>query len=111
MVNYATYSLDLVFGALSSPVRRQVLERLSRGAASIKELAAGHSISLPGLLKHVAVLEKAGLVETYKEGRVRTCRLNAAPMLDAVEWLAFYRAFWNSQLDALADYLEGEGGQ
>ena len=108
MVNYSAHTLDQVFGALSHPIRRDILINLAAGQASIKDLAAPFRISLPGFLKHIAVLEQAGLVETQKHGRVRTCRLNAVPMLSAAEWLAHYEAFWSGQLDALGEFLEQE---
>jgi DNA-binding transcriptional ArsR family regulator len=111
MVNYSTGTLDLVFGALAHPIRRRILEDLSRGAATIKELAAPFQISLPGLMKHVGVLETAGLVKTNKHGRIRTCQLDAGPMLSAAEWLAYYEAFWNNQMDSLEAFLEQENEQ
>lgn len=104
MVYYST--LDLTFGALSHPIRRGILSRLAQGTASAKELAHPFNISLQGILKHIHILEQAGLVSTSKVGRVKTCQLNAAPMQDAAEWLAFYEQFWNQQFDALADFLE-----
>jgi DNA-binding transcriptional ArsR family regulator len=106
MVNYFTSTLDLTFGALAHPIRRGILARLAQGAAPIKEIAHPFNISLPGILKHIGILEEAGLVATSKEGRVKTCQLNAAPIQEAAEWLAFYEQFWNQQFDALADYLE-----
>ena len=71
-------SLDLVFGALADPTRRAVLERLGEGEASIGELAQPFDMALPSLMKHVRVLEAVGLVESQKNGRVRTCRLKPA---------------------------------
>jgi DNA-binding transcriptional ArsR family regulator len=106
MTNYSAPTLDLTFRALSHPTRRGILSRLARGGAPIKELAQPFNIALPTMLKHVGILEEAELVTTSKEGRVKTCVLNAAPMQDAAEWLAFYEQFWNKQFDALADYLE-----
>ena len=106
MVNYFAPTLDLTFNALSHPIRRGILTQLARGAASIKDLARPFNISLPAILKHIGILEKAGLVTTSKEGRVKTCQLNAAPMQEAVEWLAFYEQFWNQQFDSLATFLE-----
>lgn len=105
MVKY--YSLDATFGALSHPIRRAILARLARGEAAVTELAAPFHISLPALLKHLRILGQVGLITNKKAGRVHTCRLNAAPMQQAAEWLAFYETFWNNRLDALGEYLEG----
>ncbi|HUF38500.1 MAG TPA: metalloregulator ArsR/SmtB family transcription factor [Anaerolineales bacterium] len=105
MVNNSLRSFDRTFGALANPIRRGILIRLREGAAPVSELAAPYEISLPGMLKHIGVLEDAGLVETVKEGRTRTCRLTAAPLMEAAEWLSAYRAFWDGQLDALGDFL------
>lgn len=105
MVKYSTAALDATFGALADPVRRAVLARLAAGESSVSELAAPFRISLPGFSKHLHVLERAGLVSTAKDGRVRRCRLEAEAMQDAAEWIAQYRAFWEEQFDALAKHL------
>lgn len=104
MVIYGS-ALDATFGALSDPVRRAVLARLAHGEAGVSELAAGHPISLPAFLKHLRVLEEAGLVASRKEGRVRRCRLMPDPLATAEEWLEQHRVFWSRQLDSLARYL------
>ncbi len=107
MVNYLqSVNLDATFGALSDSVRRGIVLRLSRGEASISELAKPYDISLPAVLKHIRVLREAGLVASKKEGRVHRCRLMTAPMQDAAEWISSYRRFWEKQLDSLAEYLE-----
>jgi DNA-binding transcriptional ArsR family regulator len=98
--------LDQTFGALADPTRRALLARLARGPASTSELAAPFAFSLPAVLKHLAVLELAGLVHGEKRGRVRRYRLRATPMRHAAAWLEEYRAFWESHLDALEHYLE-----
>lgn len=108
MVNYST-ALDNTFGALAHPIRREILARIARGEATVSELAAPASISLPAMLKHIRILEKVGLVVSKKEGRVHICRLNAAPMQEAAEWLAFYKKSWNGKLDALGEFLEENG--
>ena len=107
MVYYSS-NLDLTFSALSDPTRRAIISRLAEGEAAISELAAPFEMSLPAVTKHIRVLEKAGLLTRKKQGRVQYCRLNAAPMRDATNWLAFYQKFWDEKLDSLADYLEGE---
>jgi DNA-binding transcriptional ArsR family regulator len=91
MVKYYR-DLNQTFAALADPIRRQMIERLARGSASVTELAAMHRVSLPGVLKHVRTLERAGLIETEKTGRVRRCRLSARPMRDAADWLEKYRS-------------------
>ena len=93
-----TRSLDQFFAALSDPTRRAVLERLVAGPASVKDLAAPHSMALPTFMRHLGVLEKAGLVRSIKKGRVRTCHLEPAPMLEAQGWLAWQRQVWESRV-------------
>jgi DNA-binding transcriptional ArsR family regulator len=105
MVKYST-SLDTTFAALSDPTRRTILTTLERGHASVTELSRPHDISMPAILKHLRVLEHAGLIEQKKTGRVRMCRLTAAPMRQALDWLSFYRVFWENQLDNLGRFLE-----
>jgi DNA-binding transcriptional ArsR family regulator len=98
--------LDQVFSALSDATRREVLEHLSEdGGATVTELAQPHGMSLPGFMKHLRVLEDAGLVTRSKEGRVVRCELAAKPMQEAAMWLAHYEKFWNARLDALGRYL------
>lgn len=98
--------LDATFSALSDPTRRAILTRLARGDTSVGELARPFTMSLPAVSKHLRVLERAGLLKQNREGRVRKCRLQAAPMRAADEWIECYRHFWTDQLDALAEYLE-----
>jgi DNA-binding transcriptional ArsR family regulator len=105
MVKYST-SLDATFSALSDPTRRTILLTLQRGTASVTELARPHDISMPAILKHLHVLENAGLIQQKKTGRVRTCRLTVAPMQQAADWLSLYRVFWEKQLDNLGKFLE-----
>lgn len=97
--------LDGLFAALADRTRRQVLADLSAGERPVTELAAGHAMSLPGFMKHLAVLEAAGLIERAKNGRVVNCALAAAPMEEAAAWLAEYEQFWAERLDALGRYL------
>jgi DNA-binding transcriptional ArsR family regulator len=95
MVNHQPCSLDGIFAALSDPTRRAVLARLSETSQlSITMLAAPFAMSLPAVLKHLDVLEVAGLIERRKSGRTVSCRLNAAPLQDAQRWLAHYERFW-----------------
>ncbi|MFQ5519928.1 MAG: ArsR/SmtB family transcription factor [Candidatus Methylomirabilia bacterium] len=104
MVNRSA-ALDSTFAALSDPTRRAILMRLGRGEASVTDLAEPFDISLPGISKHLRVLEGAGLLRRRKQGRVHRCRIAVGPMRSAVEWIARYRRFWEGQFDALARYL------
>jgi DNA-binding transcriptional ArsR family regulator len=112
MVKYSDDELDSVFAALADRTRRSVLNALAgNGEApgptgvSVSELAAPHGMSLPGFLKHLRVLEDAGLVERTKEGRVVSCELDAAPLEAASGWMSRYEKFWTEKLDSLARYL------
>lgn len=105
MVNY-TATLDTTFSALASPVRRSMLASLADGWTSVTELSAPFNVSAPAISKHLRILEKAGLMERQKRGRVHYCRLIPAQVQEAAEWLGFYQDFWNSQFESLADYLD-----
>jgi len=105
MVKYEDPVLDRVFAALADPTRRGVLESLSGGSAAVSELAAPSGMSLPGFMKHLRVLEEAGLIAREKEGRVVSCELSAAPMKAASTWMSRYEKFWSDKLDSLARYL------
>ena len=98
--------LDATFAALADPTRRAILARLVSGAASVTELAAPFEMSLPAVSKHLKVLERAGLVVRGREAQWRPCRLDAAPLKDAAEWLDRYRRFWEESLDRLDRYLK-----
>ena len=102
-------TIDLVFQALADSTRRAMVERLSRGHASVTELASPLRMSLPAVVQHLRILEASGLVRTKKTGRVRTCRLEASALLDAENWIAARRALWQRRLDRLADYLAETG--
>lgn len=103
MVQYP--ALDRTFSALSDPTRRDILDRLGRGPASIGELARPHGMSLTGMKKHVQILERAELVTTEKVGRTRQCRLGPEHLEDAVQWIQLYRRRWERRLDGLESYL------
>src|SRR3954468_110538 len=98
--------LDRAFQALSDPVRRGMLARLSRGPASVSELARPLAISLPAVMQHLRALETCGLVKSEKTGRVRTCRIEPRALSAAEAWIAEQRALWEGRLDRLEDYLE-----
>jgi DNA-binding transcriptional ArsR family regulator len=108
MVQYTPDQLDAVFTALANPTRRAIVVRLAAGDASVSELAEPFGVSLPAMAKHLRVLEKAGLLDQPKHGRVRHCRLRAAPMRFAEEWLNSYRVFWEQRLDSLASHFESK---
>ncbi len=98
--------LNHVFGALSDPTRRAIVARLSKGSATIATLATEFPMSLPAVSKHVRVLERAGIARREKKGREFHLRLEPDPLEQAEEWIAFYRHFWSTQLDALEDFLK-----
>jgi DNA-binding transcriptional ArsR family regulator len=99
------HTLDRTFHALADPARRAMVERLTRGPASVSELAAPLAMSLPAVVQHLAVLEGARLVRSEKAGRVRTCRVDGAALRVAERWIAERRALWERRLDALDRYL------
>jgi DNA-binding transcriptional ArsR family regulator len=105
MVKYYGAELDAVFAALADSTRRDILQSLSGGDLAVSELAAPHEMSLPGFMKHLRVLEDAGLVTRTKEGRVVSCTLSARPMKEASVWMSRYEKFWTEKLDSLARYL------
>jgi DNA-binding transcriptional ArsR family regulator len=104
MVQY--HSVDRTLAALADPTRRQIVERLSQGPASISELAEPLGITLTGVKKHVHLLEDAGLVNTRKIGRVRECELGHGRLEDLERWIVDYRQAVEQRLDRMADLLE-----
>lgn len=105
MLNHST-PLDLMFHALSDPGRRVMVERLSRGPASVGELAKPLSMSLSAVVQHLAVLEESGLVRSQKIGRVRTCTIEAKALRAAEQWIADRRTMWERNFDRLGAYLD-----
>jgi DNA-binding transcriptional ArsR family regulator len=97
--------LDLTFQALADPTRRDMVERLSRGPASVSELAEPLTMSLPAVVQHLQVLEAGGLVRSEKVGRVRTCHIEPAALSSAQQWISDRRAHWERRLDRLGDVL------
>ena len=97
--------LDLLFHALADPTRRVMLERLSRGPASVSELARPLGMSLSAVVQHLQVLETSGLVRSEKVGRVRTCRLEPGALGTAEQWIAERRTSWERRLDRLGELL------
>jgi DNA-binding transcriptional ArsR family regulator len=101
-------TLDRVFHALADPSRRSIVERLSRGSASVSALAEPLPISLPAVLQHLQVLEEGGVVRTEKVGRVRMCSIEVAALRPAERWIQERRAGWERRLDRLGEYLVEE---
>ncbi|HEX4304063.1 MAG TPA: metalloregulator ArsR/SmtB family transcription factor [Rhizomicrobium sp.] len=103
--------LDRTFAALTDPTRRAILARLERADASVSELAKPHAIKLPAIMKHLGILDDAGLITRSKTGRTVTVRLSPKPMREAMEWLRRYERFWNTSLDRLTAYAEAKETQ
>ena len=106
MVQYRASYLDVSFAALSDATRRGVLRQLGNGDASITKLADTFRMTLTGMKKHVAVLERAGLVTTQKVGRVRTCKLGLRQLAEETAWIEEYRQLWASRFETLDQIVE-----
>lgn len=100
--------LDAMFQALADPSRRSMVERLSRGSASVSELAAPLDMSMPAVMQHLAVLEASGIVRSTKIGRVRSCQLEPAALTAAEQWMSQQRLLWEQRLDRLGAMLAAE---
>jgi DNA-binding transcriptional ArsR family regulator len=100
-----TPQLDLVFQALADPARRVMVERLTRGPASVSALAEPLAMSLPAVMQHLRVLEASGLVRSEKVGRVRTCQIEPIALRSAERWIGERRTTWERRLDRLGKYL------
>ena len=108
MLNQSTVAdgdVDLLFQALADPSRRAMVERLTRGPASVSELARPLAMSMPAVVQHLHVLERSGLVRSEKVGRVRTCTVEPAALRTAEGWIAERRTTWEQRLDRLGEYL------
>jgi DNA-binding transcriptional ArsR family regulator len=99
-------TMSTTFAALADPTRRAILGRLAHGEMSVTELAAPFKMSLPGISKHLKVLEHAGLIARGREAQWRPCRLKAGPLKDASAWIDQYRKFWDDSFDRLDEYLK-----
>ncbi|HXE75713.1 MAG TPA: metalloregulator ArsR/SmtB family transcription factor [Candidatus Xenobia bacterium] len=106
MVNYSHNALDATFSALADPTRRAILARLAARERTVSELAEPFRVSLPAVLKHLRVLERAGLLAQKKEGRVRRCRLEGRPLEQAEQWIDRYRCLWENRYRRLDSLLE-----
>lgn len=108
MVKYSENidQLSLTFGALADPTRRAILSKLSKGEASVTELAEPFAISMPAITKHLKVLEKAGLITRGRDAQWRPCQLKVGPLKEANNWIDQYRKFWEERFDRLDEYLK-----
>src|SRR6202021_4255428 len=104
--NMTADRLSATFAALADPTRRAILARLALGESSVTELAEPFRVSMPAVSKHLKVLERAGLVARGREAQWRPCRLEAAPLKSAAQWIEEYRRFWEESFDRLEDYLK-----
>lgn len=112
MAKQYSQQLDRTFFALSDNTRRTIIGNLAlKGTCSVLELAEPFNMSLPAISKHLKVLENAKLIKRTKKGRVHHLQLCGEPMLEANEWLVFYRKFWHDQLDALESFLESQSDE
>jgi DNA-binding transcriptional ArsR family regulator len=102
----ATDQLSVTFAALADPTRRAILARLSQGEASVTELAKPFDLSLPGISKHLKVLQRAGLVTQSRSAQWRPCRLDGSRLKEASEWVGEYRRFWDESFERLDEVLQ-----
>ncbi len=102
----ASDQLSVTFAALADPTRRAILARLAQGEASVTELAKPFDLSLPGISKHLKVLQKAGLVTQGRNAQWRPCRLDGARLKEASEWVGEYRRFWDESFERLDEVLQ-----
>jgi DNA-binding transcriptional ArsR family regulator len=102
----ATDHLSVTFAALADPTRRAILARLSHGEASVTELAKPFDLSLPGISKHLKVLQRAGLITQSRSAQWRPCRLEGARLKEASEWVGEYRRFWDESFERLNEVLQ-----
>jgi DNA-binding transcriptional ArsR family regulator len=103
-------ALDATFAALADPTRRAMLARLAHGEATVSELARPFGLALPTISKHLAVLERARLIEKRKEASWRRCRLRTASLKQASHWIGKYTLFWESAFDSLEELVQRERG-
>ncbi len=98
--------LSVTFAALADPTRRAILARLAQGEASVTELAKPFDLSLPGVSKHLKVLQRAGLIRQSRNAQWRPCRLDGTRLKDAADWVGDYRRFWDESFERLDDVLQ-----
>jgi len=98
--------LSTVFYALADPTRRAIVGVLGKGPASVSALAAPFPMALPSFMKHLAVLERSGVIRSNKVGRVRTCELRPKALSRAEQWMAEQRSMWEARSDRMAAFAE-----
>ena len=108
MVNYTAGELNTVFHALADPTRRRIVEALGAEERTVGELAKPLEMSLPGVSKHLGVLERAGLLSRRKEGRIHHIKFEVSALKPAMEWIETQRKFWEGSFDRLSDYLDAQ---
>ena len=106
MVKYNEGQLDIIFGALSDPTRRNIIEKLSKDDLIVTEIASDFDMSLPAVSKHIKVLEKAGLVKRKKDGKLHKISYNKEAVKVAWSWIDQYREFWERSFDSLEELLD-----
>jgi DNA-binding transcriptional ArsR family regulator len=111
VLKYSADPLDRLFAALADPSRREMVERLTKGPASVSELAEPLAMSLPAVVQHIQVLEASGLVRTEKVGRVRTCRIEPGALSPVEQWIAERKAGWERHFDRLGALLEQDAAE
>jgi DNA-binding transcriptional ArsR family regulator len=99
-------NLSSVFAALADPTRRAILARLTRGEKNVTELAKPFKMTMPAVTKHLKVLEGAGLITRTRNAQLRPCRLEAARLKEACDWIEKYRKFWEGTFNRLDDYIK-----
>ncbi|HSZ35691.1 MAG TPA: metalloregulator ArsR/SmtB family transcription factor [Acidimicrobiales bacterium] len=97
--------LDAAFAALADPTRRAILSRLARGDATVSELAAPFAMSLPGISKHLKVLERSGLISRGRDAQFRPCHLEVGALDQTLDWISMHRQIWNERFDKLDAHL------
>ena len=105
-LNTSPDRLSMIFMALADPTRRRILEQLSKGDATVNELAKPFSVSLPAISKHLKVLERAGLISRGRNAQWRPCRLEAETLKEGADWMNQYRELWEESLSNLEEYIQ-----
>jgi len=105
-MNSTSTQLSDTFSALAHPVRREIIARLSKGHATVNEIAAPFDMSLPAVSKHIKVLQRAGIIEQEKSAQFRPCKLNIEPLREIANWVETYREIWNARFDDLDNCLK-----
>jgi DNA-binding transcriptional ArsR family regulator len=105
MLTAAEPHLSATFAALADPTRRAIVARLAEGEATVGELARPFAMSGPAITKHLAVLERAGLIERGRRAQTRPCRLRPVALHEAADWIATFRRFWEQSFDRLEEHL------